>query len=321
MTHSFPDAGAPMLAAFGPVLARRVASLICTEPLLAARLALASPRALHATGAFLQSQSYQEWPVAQQAKALLEWDARDLLSHAVPGHDRRLYRLLDRLSFPIWPLETLTELAALVAEEYAELRNCVVVFPPMVEALTALRRDDPAMRQLVRVLGPTGRDMGAREIVGLLRNAGVEPDWQSLPPKAGAPAYAACLMDAVARLPFPPTELPVPPGWRAVGTLAEAKELGQRLANCLSSSRVAAHAARAMGGSAVLLWHEGAQVLIELQREALGCWTDTQCAGLADEGTQDRMREELAENLEATGVVVLKVRLATLLRTIEPGDV
>jgi hypothetical protein len=298
-----------MLDAFGPDLAQRVAALLRQEPALAVRLALAPARALHASGAFLQAPACAEWTLARQAEALLHMDARALLDHALPGHDPRLYRLLDRLSFPVWPFTTLKQLAELIPEDYEDLRRGVAVFPTEIVVRTEARQDDPALRRVIRAFSQVGTATPARQVMGFLRHMGIEPDWSGLPPRAGANALARRILKALTKLPLPQVDIPTVPGWCVVATVGEAQELGRKLGNCLGSSSALAHVARAMGGGGALLWNEGARVLVELRREAPGCWFVFQVSG---NSAGEQAQAALEAELSARGVFLLDAPLAQL---------
>ena len=284
MNHPQQGANAPLLDAFGPALTQRVAALVRQEPALAVRLALAPARALHASGAFLQAPACADWTLARQAEALLRLDARALLGYAVPGHDPRLYRLLDRLSFPVWPLATLQQLAELMPEDYEDLRCNVAVFPAEIAVRMEARQDDPALRRVIRAFGPVGTATVVRQVMNFLRHMGIEPDWSDLQPKPGAKVLARRILKALAKLSLPQVDIPALPGWRVIATVGEAQELGQKLGNCLGSSSTLAHVARVLGGSGALLWNDDASLLVELRREAPGCWTVLPVSGNAAGG-------------------------------------
>ena len=308
---------AAMLTAVWSDLAPVVARLIRARPTLAARLALAPPRAVHAVAIYLRRVTAEGGDAAAAlAREVEGGDPRALLARALPGHDPRLYRALDRLGPQVRALRFYLRLHALLGSPAAAL---VLAASPLGEdALTvgemALR--DPVLLAVGRgVHNSLHTAQCAASALAYLRAMGLARDVEALPPGSGLPALVRRLRADLARARPPAPPFPAPAGWLHVASVGDLWRIGRKLGNCVADIRGGSHHVLAyVSGDEVMLAHAGEPLLLAcVERVGPGCWHLQQCKGARNVPAPADLREALRDGLRAVGVELVEVEAASAL--------
>ena len=297
---------AAMLVATWGDLAGVAARLIRIRPGIAARLALAPTRAIHATAAYLHhvvASNYEDEVVGHAVERI---KPRDLLRETLPAAHPRLYRLLDRAGPQAKPHDFYERLdAGLHGSASAVLLRAQNLGPDTLDTAELIAADPV----LLAVKG--GLDMGVYGMqclgaaLAYVRALGLAADVETLPRGAGVPALMRRIEADLGRGRPPPAPFPVPAGWRQVATIAELWALGRELHNCIGRMRGAGveHASAYLAsGEVILVSLAEPVVLASTASVGPGLWHVAQCAGRRNVAPPPEMRAGLEQAFRDSGV-------------------
>ena len=300
---------AAMLIATWGDLAGLVARLIRARPGIAARLALAPARAIHATAAYLHHAGASGCADDAIACAVKRRAPRDLLREVLPAMHPRLYRLLDRAGPQARPFSFYRRLdAGLHGAASAVLLRAQNLGSDTLD-LADLIAADPV---LLTVKG--GLDVGVYGMqclgtaLAYVRALGLARDVEMLPRGAGLPALVRRIEADLGRGRPPPAPFPVPVGWRPVETVAELWAIGRALQNCVGGMRGSGvdHVSSFLGGGEVILVSMTEPiVLASIASAGSNLWHVAQCAGHRNAPPPFGTRAGLERALRRAGVSVV----------------
>ena len=309
-----------MLVATWGDLAGGVARLIRARPGIAARLALAPARAIHATAAYLHhgmASGYTEEAVGQAVECL---KPRDLLCQALPATHPRLFRLLDRAGPKVKPPAFYERLnAGLRGPAGAVLLRAQHLSTDTLD-IADLMAADPV---LLAVKG--GLDVGVYGMqclgtaLAYIRALGLAADVETLPRGAGVPALVRRIEADLGRGRPPPAPFPAPAGWRLVATVAELWALGRALQNCLCGMRgsgVDHVSAYLEGGEVILVSLTEPVVMASITSAGPGLWHMAQCVGHRNAPPPFETRDGLQRALKRVGVSLVHVDCADAIQNV-----
>jgi hypothetical protein len=300
---------APLLLVFGD-LAPRLAALVRARPILIARLILAPREAVHAIGIFLHLASDATKSDTEVAAILNEVDPRQLLRTALPGCPPRLYRALDRAGDRVRERRFYERLVAVCRGPFADaLLANGEIDDARLAYFDSLSRMDPAMATLRSGLPEnTYLAEGVDCLVALLRARGAlrEGDLR-LPPRAGMPAVARRLRNALGRIEAPDPGFTAPVPFHFVKTTDELQRIGRTFENCVALQHwgSAKYHIGLVDGTVAFLASDDPPLLASLHRVANGVWHLEQCAGPKNASPPAGMRSALIRGLNAAGLRIV----------------
>lgn len=305
---------ATMLTATWGDLAGFVARFIRVRPVIAARLALAPTRAIHATAAYLHHAVASGYTEEAVGHAVERFKPRDLLCKALPAMHPRLFRLLDRAGPQARPHAFYQRLDARLHGPAGAVLLRVQNLGPDTLEVADLIAADPVLLAVKGALdvGVYGmRCLGTA--LAYLRALGLAANIETLPRGAGVPALVRRIEADLGRGRPPPMPFPVPAGWRQVATVAELWALGRELQNCIGGMRgsgVEHASAYLAGGEVILVSLFEPVVLASIASVGPGLWHVAQCAGHRNAAPPPGTRAGLEQALKDAGVHLVHVDCA-----------
>lgn len=304
-----PSETSPMLEAWGD-LAPRIVRLARERPALWRTLSLAPSRAVHAVGIWLMLSDGAAAEDAFAASEIERSHPRQLLSQAFPDAPARMYRLLDLAGPTLRQPAFYSRLAAHLGGQWAsEIHAAETIDDHLLDTCDLLARVDPLTQACRPALGGTRRMECLDALVTFLRAHGaIAPDEgpPTFPKNAGIRAVHRTAMTWLDRAQAPDPGFIPPSGFRLVRTVAELRDIGQQLKNCIGQRLFAGHylVELATGEQCYLAAEDPVLTLVALRRHGRGLWSIEQVDGADFCSTQNRL--ELG--LRAAGVTLLRSR-------------
>ena len=271
MAHPFCPARrefAPMLTSTWGTRAPTLASMITHRPDLGRRLALSPAWALHATAAYVEARLVAGRDADEIAVEVESRHPRYLLGQAVPEAHERLASTRKRVAPPVRDLGFYKRLNDLLhgpaAEVLLEAAHVTAGLLNVAETIAG----DPVLRAAYRALGASETDVRALgAALTYLRSMGLAKDIEALPPGSGWRAILRRCQSDLARAKAPVPPFPIPSGWRAVVTVGQLFEIGERLGNCVGGLRFGAHhhISDLITGRSFFLAHQSLPALVSVK--------------------------------------------------------
>ena len=279
MAHPFMHhETAPMISlVWGQNLASVVAALIVDHPGLAARIALAPRRVVHALAAYIQHALGEQHDIKQIASEIERRDVRALLSDAVMNPHPRFYRMLDRLGPTVVDMATYRRLNDVLHGAAADLLlDADEVTDEHLRVLTQIVAD-PVLLAARKALMWSGADLqNLQHALAYLRVTGLSDDIEKLPPGAGWKAILRRISSDLGRARAPKVSFAAPAGWRQIEDVAGLWRIGTALGNCVSSFRSGGegHIEQLINGDAVYLARDDEPVMLAcIKKVGPNLWT------------------------------------------------
>lgn len=300
----------PMLRAWGD-LAPRIVRLARERPTLWQTLSLAPPRAVHAVGIWLMIGGGKAADDASAAREIERSHPRQLLFQAFPEAPARLYRLLDLAGPTLRDAVFYIRLATHLSGQWAaEVYAAKTVDEHLLDTCDLLTRVDPLTQACRPALAGGTRQLECLDsFIGFLRAYGaIAPDERppAFPKQAGTRAVFRTAMMWLDRAQAPDPGFAPPDGLRLVDTVAELRELGKRLKNCIAQRMFAGHylVGLVTGEQCYLTAENPNLMLIAMHRHGRNLWSIEQIDGADFASTWKRL--ELS--LRSVGVTLLRSR-------------
>jgi hypothetical protein len=295
--------------------ASRIAALFRIAPNLAARLSLAPARALHSVAAFLEAEAAQGTSLETMTAALSSSTPRALLAHALPGHDPRLFRLLDRATLPTWSLADVRALDEVVRADLADLLGGGSIKPEGVRSARSVLDAHPILRRVCRAIPDSWTRDQLAMVLDWLEDMSALHHLAGTPPDAGLNAIARRLRLDLRSLRAPPAPFEIPEGWHQVGDIEELWAVGRKLENCIALSRYGSgeRVADLMSGRDVYLFNASSNALFQLRHMGGHTWACVESGGRRNRLLGQEIERGLADGLRRSGVFYLKDDLGSAL--------
>lgn len=308
----------PLLKPWGP-LSGTLLRLVREAPDLPGRLLLLPTRGVHAVAIALHTATAADEPLASLADRVRNTHPRDLLRAALPDAATTLYGALARASLPVWPMETYSQLDAVLRSPAANLLPLKpAVTPAQVQNIHEILAGDPVLWRARSFVHDHYTRDHLVTVLGLLRQLGLLREVADLPDGAGRPALQRRLRADLMDAPCPDDGFPEIEGWTRITTVGDLWRVGLRLRVCIrpSSYDAGTYAVRLITGKSVLLHHTELDALAEVRSEAAGLWTLVQAVRTGNGLIGHEVREALERDLERGGLKLVPSNCADALNNL-----
>jgi hypothetical protein len=305
---------APFPRTFGKQ-AQRVAALIRVAPSLAARLALAPARALHSVAAYLEAKAARGASLESMADALSSCAPRALLGQALPNHDARLFRLLNRAALPAWSLAEVMALDDVLRAELGDILSDGPISPETVSAARLILDAHPIVQRVCRAIPDSWTRAKLSTAITWLDEQGALAHLSATPRVAGLSAIARRLRRDLATLRAPQAPFSIPADWAQIDTVDGLWAVGRELENCLAFAHYGAceRVPDLLTGRDVYLFSRALRVVFRLRHMGGRTWACVERGGHRNKSLKPEVIRGLADALRACGVVYLDDDLGTAL--------
>lgn len=312
------DKPTPLLAPWGS-LAPRIVELVHAHPDLTPRLLLMPARGLHATSVALHVAAEQGKAIDITAAHLRSTSPRNLLRVALPEASPNLYRLLDRVTTPAWPLGRYRALDAVLRSPVASLLlEATTIGPSDVAHAEGFLRADPLLWRARKACRYPHEREHLTTVIEVLRRLELLDELAGLPDGAGRQSVSRRVEADLGRAQAPAGPVQQVGRWRQVTSVGDLWRIGRRLRLCVRPGQwgSSGYAIGLLTGRDLFLHHPVLDALAHLRHVTGDLWTVTQMARVRNAEVAPPVRSEFEAGLSLAGLRLVPSSVSDALHSI-----